>query len=179
MKKLLFIPFLLTTLISHAYSNNNDLKINANILSGCSINMSDINIGEIKGIIKDVPISVSIFTICSKNTSFNIKTNAAQSIVSPSDSQSTFAYIYPMYHLTDPDKDFVGYRFLIVDPTYRVGSTEHFGDGTKNNKNVQTSYLSAIATGDVMEHPLSFRYWTYTHMKTGTYSASHTFTLEY
>ena len=180
LNKLLLILIGSTSLLAVAQNNsNNNFKIDANIEAGCIISMDNIVIGDISGIVMDKNIPYGISVKCTKGTIFSIKTPPAQSIVSPTNPNYYFSYIYPMYHTTDPDNEFVGYRFLITDTTYRIGSGHHFGDGTKNNRNIQTSYIQALGTGQLEYYSVDFRYWVYTHLKVGNYQSSQTFTLEY
>lgn len=180
MKKFILMLMSSLSITSYAQINNTgELKVQADIQSGCLIQMNNIVIGDISGIVNDVNIPSAVYAKCTKGTVFTVKTPVAQSIQSPLNPESYFSYIYPMYHTTDPDHEFVGYRFLIQDQPYRVGTTHHFGDGTTNDRNVRTSYIQSVGTGNLETYPIDFRYWVYTHLKVGTYAGNQTFTLEY
>lgn len=178
LQKFLFVLLGAFSLNSIAAPSSNNLVVQANIKSGCLINMENINLVDLKGLANDVLVPYNISVKCTKGTPFNIKTTVAQGIKSPIN-DTIFNYIYPMYHKTNPTSDYIGYRFLIVNPAYRFGSVIHFGDGSTNNRGVITSYLKSTGTGNLEKYDIEFRYWLLKYLEAGEYSATQNFTLEY
>lgn len=180
MKKYIILTFLLSSLISYAGTNNNQFDVTADITAGCKVSMDNINLGVLEGIItaalKDTNLKVS----CSKGVPYTIKTQVAQGIESPDQDGHFFKYIYPLYHATDPvAREFIGYRIKNIPAKYRFNTYSYFGDGSMNDQGSQTNYIVGIGQGLEEIITLKVEYYTYIPLKSGNYTATQTFTLEY
>lgn len=180
MKKVILSMFAICSISSFA-SNTSSFDVSVTTTSGCSIQMSDIHLGVLEGIIEGGIKPVHLNVACTKNTPYEIKTTVAQGIESPDQDGHYFKYIYPLYHNTDPvDREFIGYRFKGVDKNYSSHpNLNYFGDGTTNDQGSNTMFIKGIGTGAFEKINFNTEYYTYIPLKAGDYTASHSFTITY
>lgn len=194
MFKYLLPLIFLCPLASMAVTKNTNLQATAKLEGYCSISANDVNFGTHTLTPSQMTMTLNgqtysyafvnnvTFTAkCSKNLPFTVKTKPAQRLENPFPLYTApyFTYIFPMYHLSSPDSQFIGFNLHLNDPSIRVGTDQRFGDGTTTNTGVKTSYIGTKGTGNPQTLNFVLNYYFYGFLKPGTYGATVPLTIEY
>ena len=185
MKKILTtILFSYVTIASAVDNQSMDIKISAKVNPGCYLIMNDINLPpkEILSVtsspLPDIhPYSFNVH--CSKGTRYDIKTPVADKARIGIVGREYVYQLYPLYLNGINSGEAIGYRYMIKDPSIRVGSEERFGDGKTNSNGHASSYIRKTATGGLETINLEFEIYYYTFYKPGVYSGSNVFTITF
>jgi hypothetical protein len=188
------ILILLTLLMTkNVFASDTMLKLNATIVAGCEIKMNDVELGDLTGVITVEGIdstggskNTALKIKCTKGTPYKITIPVAQPlqnpIYDPSKSEDkykeNFRYVYPLRNSNDPN-EYMGHRFVIINSSDRANGAEVLGDGTTNAIGVKSGYIEGVGSGSERIVDLKVAYWTYKLHSTGTYSATHVFTVTY
>ena len=174
----------LMPIVSNAMSNNADIKISAQTLSGCTISFANIQLGTFQGAesFGNTTRKVHLDVECTKGTAYTIKTATPIAVANPDNPASTLGYTYTVRHLEDPiDSEFIGYRFLNLPANYaNTTTTKWFGNGIPTAGGTRSAYVSAVGKGEKEVIEFDIEYYKYKKaMKEGEYGATHKFDLEY
>lgn len=183
-KHILITMLTIIPMFSNAMSNNEEIKVSAKTLSGCTIKFENINLGTFQGAesFGNTTRKVHLDVICTKGTAYTIKTPTPIAVANPDNPSSTLGYTYTVKHLEDPrDSEFIGYRFLNLPANYaNTTTTKWFGNGINTAGGTRSAYVSAIGKGEKEIIEFDMEYYKYKKaMKAGEYGATHQFNLDY